>query len=130
MLSNAKIFISTFKGESSAQIASGNSSVESIKETKTVTIEIGDSLFVLSGSDVSIDCIASGTPPPVLNWRWNGREVISGARRGQIVITELSEGSRLTIQHLTSENAGQYECVATNTGGADRIASSITVLGA
>lgn len=122
--------ISSLEGESSAQILFGNSSVESIKGTEKVDIQIGDSLYILSGSDVSIDCIARGTPPPVINWRWDGREVISGARRGQLLIADLSEGSRLSVQKFTTENAGQYECVATNTGGADRIASSITVLGA
>lgn len=104
--------------------------MESITGIAKVTIQIGDSLYILSGSDVSVNCIARGTPPPVISWRWNGREVTPGERRGQLIISQLSEGSRLTIKQLTSENAGQYECVAKNTGGADRITSSITVLGA
>ena len=118
------------EGESSAQIVPGNKSVESIEGTAKVAIQIGDSLNILSGSDISIDCIASGTPPPVLKWRWNGREVISRSKTKKFIITEITDGSRLSIQQLTSENEGQYECVATNTGGADRIASVITVLGA
>ena len=118
------------EGESSAQIVPGNKSVESIEGTAKVAIQIGDSLNILSGSDISIDCIASGTPAPVLKWRWNGREVISRSRTKKFIITEITDGSRLSIQQLTSENEGQYECVATNTGGADRITSVITVLGA
>ncbi|KAL9986930.1 hypothetical protein ACROYT_G001147 [Oculina patagonica] len=117
-------------GESSAQIQSGNSSIESIKSTTKVSIRIGDSLHVLSGSDVSIDCRASGTPRPAINWRWDGRRVISGARRGQYAITDITDGSRLTVWQMASVNAGQYECIAFNTGGADRIASTITVIDA
>ena len=94
-----------------------------------VAIEIGDSLHALSGSDVSIDCVARGTPRPVINWRWNGRDVISGSRGGQYTITDIPDGSRLTIWQALARNAGQYECVAINTGGADRIASVITILG-
>lgn len=73
--------------------------------------------------------MASGTPPPVINWRWKGREVIPGRGRRQVTITQIQGGSRLTIEQLTSEKAGQYECVASNTGGADGIVSRITVLG-
>lgn len=119
----------TSAGESSAQIQSGNSSIESVKSTTKVSIQIGDSLHVLSGSDVFIDCLASGTPRPAINWRWDGRRVISGSRRGQYAITDITDGSRLTVWQMTSENAGQYECIAFNTGGADRIASTITVIG-
>lgn len=119
----------TFVGESSAQIQSGNNSIESIKDTRKVNIKIGDSLHVLSESDVSIECLASGTPRPVINWRWNGRPVVSGARRGQYAIKDITDGSHLTIWQITSENAGQYECIAFNTGGAERSTSSITVIG-
>lgn len=118
-----------FLGESSAQIQFGNSSIESIKGITKIAIEIGDSLHVLSGSDVSIDCVARGTPRPVINWRWNGRDVISGSRRGQYAVTDIPDGSRLTIWQMLAGNAGQYECVAINTGGADRRASAITILG-
>lgn len=118
-----------FSGESSAQIQYGNSSIESIKKTAKVAIEIGDRLHVLSGSDVSIDCVARGTPRPVIYWRWNGREVISGSREGQYTIKDIPNGSRLTVWQMLVENAGQYECVAINTGGGDRVASTITILG-
>ena len=84
---------------------------------------------MLSGSDVSIDCVARGTPRPVINWRWNGREVISRSRGGQYAITDIPNGSRLTVWQMLAENAGQYECIAINTGGGDRIASTITILG-
>lgn len=116
-------------GESTAQITPGNSSFEFITEKTKVSIQIGDSLKVLTGSDVSIDCLAHGTPPPIINWRRNGQDVRSGGRRGQFIITELSEGSRLVIKQITSQSTGQFECVATNTGGADRTASRITVFG-
>lgn len=123
-------FLSVFLlGESTAQITPGNSSLEFITEKTKASIQIGDSLKVLAGSDVSIDCLAHGTPPPIISWRRNGKDVRSSGRRGQFVITELSEGSRLAITQITSQITGHFECVATNTGGADRTASSITVLG-
>lgn len=76
---------------------------------------------------MSVDCLASGTPSPVINWRLDGRQVIS---TGKFVIIDIAGGSRLTVRQLSSENAGQYECIAFNVGGADRITSAITVLGA
>lgn len=123
------LFLCVFLGESTAQITPGNSSLEFITEKTKASIQIGDSLKVLAGSDVSIDCLAHGTPPPIISWRRNGKDVRSSGRRGQFVITELSEGSRLAIKQITSQITGHFECVATNTGGADRTASSITVLG-
>ncbi|XP_068741513.1 hemicentin-1-like isoform X2 [Montipora capricornis] len=117
-------------GESTAKITPGNSSVEFITGVSKLSIRIGDTLKVIRGSEISVDCIAHGTPPPITNWRLNGSDLRSGALKRQLNITELSEGSRLTIKQLTSQDSGWYECIAINTGGPDRTASSITVLDA
>lgn len=47
-----------------------------------VVIEIGDSLYVFLGFDVIIDCVVCGIFCLLLNWRWNGCDVILGLRRG------------------------------------------------
>ena len=122
-------FIFIFLGESTAKITPGNSSVEFITGVSKLSIRIGDTLKVIRGSEISVDCIAHGTPPPITNWRLNGSDLRSGALKRQLNITELSEGSRLTIKQLTSQDSGWYECIAINTGGPDRTASSITVFG-
>ena len=123
------LFCFLFEGESSAQILSGNRSVQSIKGTQPVSIRIGDRLHVLSGANVFIGCSARGTPPPEISWRRDGRTVRTGDREGKFEIRAAPEGSRLSIWQFSKEVAGQYECVATNIGGADRVASIITVLG-
>lgn len=113
-------------GKSGAEIQSGNNSVKSIEGQGEVSIQIGDSLQVLSGSDVSIDCLASGTPSPVINWRWNERQVSS---TGRFVIKEIAGGSRLIARKLTLGSAGQYQCTAFNVDGSDRVTSTVTVIG-
>ena len=116
-------------GESSASIAHGNSNVESIKSLDPVNIKIGDRLHVLSGSDVTVDCMASGTPAPFIKWRRNGQPLKSGDAERQFKIRDITGGSQLKISQVSSDVQGHFECIATNLGGAERRVSSISVVG-
>ena len=116
-------------GESSASIVFGSNIIESITSLAPVNTKIGDSVYVLSGSDVTIDCLASGTPAPFITWRRDGRPIKSGDRGGQFQIRQLAGGSRLITQQISVDIQGNFECIATNLGGADRRISTIRVQG-
>ena len=91
-----------------------------------VRLSIGMNLIVLSGTKVTLECNARGTPTPFITWRKSGKRLSSDER---YKITSTGQVSTLIIESVTLEDRGQINCVATNLGGADRRVSSITVKG-
>ncbi|XP_076126836.1 hemicentin-1 [Alosa pseudoharengus] len=63
------------------------------------------------GSEVTLSCSASGSPPPKLFWS-HGNIFISRNHRMTV-----SERGTLTIRHAIAEDAGNYTCLATNEAG-------------
>lgn len=72
------------------------------------TIEDGERVMqVKENSTLSIECLASGTPPPKINWLKDGMPF------------EQSEtaGNRLVIQNVQPGYDGRYTCEASNEAG-------------
>ncbi|KAM4703888.1 neurotrimin isoform 1-T1 [Rhinophrynus dorsalis] len=67
-------------------------------------VEISNNIAVNEGNNVSLICIATGRPEPVVNWRY-----LSPKARGFV-----SEDEYLEITGITREQSGQYECSASN----------------
>ncbi|OCT72269.1 hypothetical protein XELAEV_18035241mg [Xenopus laevis] len=67
-------------------------------------VDISSNIAVNEGSNVSLICIASGRPEPVVNWRY-----LSPKARGFV-----SEDEYLEITGITREQSGIYECSASN----------------
>ena len=71
-----------------------------LKSPPKVVAHIGDTLI--------LNCSATGDPQPVISWRKQGGELLAG-RSQQI------NGS-LVIRGLTTNETGNYDCVATSVG--------------
>jgi len=82
---------------------------------KTVLKEI--EIYV--GTNSTIRCDVGGNPPPKVTW-----EGVNGSSIGSNMKVE---GTNLKIYGVRLENAGSYECVATNKDGESRSPAKITV---
>ena len=58
--------------------------------------------------EVTLLCRADGSPPPVISWRKDSGQLPTGRTRIQ--------GGSLTINGLSTSDAGTYTCVATSAG--------------
>ncbi|GAB1286208.1 Hemicentin-2 [Apodemus speciosus] len=67
---------------------------------------------VLENASVTLECLASGVPPPDVSW-FKGRQPISTQRR--VVVS--ADGRVLHIERAQLSDAGSYRCVATNVAG-------------
>ncbi|XP_066112042.1 hemicentin-2 isoform X1 [Saccopteryx bilineata] len=67
---------------------------------------------VLENASVTLECLASGVPPPDISW-FKGRQPVS-ARKG---VTVFADGRVLLIERAQFSDAGSYQCVASNVAG-------------
>lgn len=72
---------------------------------------INDTLNVITGVPVILNCPATGEPKPKINWQMNSTALTNG--RIQIV----DEGQKLIIFSSKIDDSGTYACVARNTVG-------------
>ncbi|KAM4652782.1 neurotrimin [Discoglossus pictus] len=68
-------------------------------------VEISSDIAVNEGGNVSLKCIASGRPEPVVNWRYLSPTKAHGF---------VSEDEYMEIAGITREQSGLYECSASN----------------
>lgn len=76
---------------------------------------VSEKITAMAGHTISLNCSAAGTPTPTLLWVLpNGTELRSGQRLHRFF--HKGDG-RLHISGLSSEDAGAYRCVASNSAG-------------
>ncbi|KAK2580567.1 hypothetical protein KPH14_007691 [Odynerus spinipes] len=65
------------------------------------------------GSTVTLSCDAVGVPPPKISWFFNTEPInhLLGSRY------EIEEDGSLTIQKLTMDDSGMFQCLASNDAG-------------
>lgn len=76
-------------------------------------------LFVKSGSDINLTCIASqiSNPPSFIYWYKGGRVVNYSQRGGINVQTDRNtKTSKLIIARATPGDSGNYTCAPSNSG--------------
>ncbi|XP_035996829.1 hemicentin-1 isoform X1 [Fundulus heteroclitus] len=73
-----------------------------------------EDLTAVLDSSVSIECVATGSPRPQLNWLRNGLPLPISSN-----IRLLSAGQVLRITRIQVSDAGSYTCVASNRAGVD-----------
>lgn len=76
-------------------------------------------LFVKSGSDINLTCIASqiSNPPSFIYWYKGGRVVNYSQRGGINVQTDRNtKTSKLIIARATPSDSGNYTCAPSNSG--------------
>ncbi|VVC38056.1 Hypothetical protein CINCED_3A025894, partial [Cinara cedri] len=72
------------------------------------------------GPDVSLKCIAIGTPTPQITWKFDGNEVSPSEMRISVsqYVTEIGDVvSHFNISKVQVEDGGVYECIVTNKAG-------------
>ncbi|XP_033885551.3 hemicentin-1-like isoform X1 [Acipenser ruthenus] len=76
--------------------------------------KIPDELTAILDSSINIECVATGSPPPQLNWLKNGLPLPISSQ-----IRLLSAGQVLRIVRTQVSDTGTYTCVASNRAGVD-----------
>ena len=91
----------------------------------------------VSGSTVNIACSAVAYPRPTFAWRYGDSgqivESVEEVRRGDIPVVVSTDSRRvstdheglLTIRNATADDAGRWECIATNDLG---VGSDVAIL--
>ncbi|XP_039085354.1 hemicentin-2 [Hyaena hyaena] len=77
---------------------------------------------VLENASVTLECLASGVPPPDISW-FKGRQPLS-ARKG---VTVSADGRVLHIEQARFSDAGSYRCVAANVAGSTELQYGLRV---
>ncbi|CAO1318238.1 unnamed protein product [Diamesa serratosioi] len=81
-------------------------------------------MVVREGSNVTLKCAATGSPPPTITWRREGGEKIM--LPGGIEVQNI-EGSALNIPRVNRLNMGSYLCIASN-GVPPTVSKRITLI--
>ena len=70
-------------------------------------------LTLFPGQSRTLDCTASGQPPPTITWTRNGLPVPSAS----LPSLSLADNGSLVLSEVTGTEEGNYSCVATNQRG-------------
>uniref|UniRef100_A0A3P9MBI0 Matrix-remodelling associated 5a n=1 Tax=Oryzias latipes TaxID=8090 RepID=A0A3P9MBI0_ORYLA len=79
-----------------------------------------------TGSPISLNCSASGSPEPDVSWILPDNSIV-GLRTNSSRARVFSNGT-LVVQKVQASDAGYYRCVAMNNQGTDTAASKVIVL--
>ena len=97
----------------------------SLSDIVPVQATVGSAITALSGSRITIACLADGIPTPTVAWN-RGEELLHTSSTGNK--TAVSSGI-LTIANATTDDTGEYLCTAMSEVGVDRESSKVTVIG-
>ena len=77
----------------------------------------------VAGETTVLECMASGSPKPRLNWTKDGGPLVATERHFFTADSQL-----LIIVHTKTSDAGRYECEMTNPLGVERDSTMLTVI--
>lgn len=101
-------------------------------------ISISPTTQTSPGEDVTLECVVIGFPSPNITWTRDSISFIEGLlapvvpARGSVMNSQINDTtirSVLLISHITSDDAGIYTCVATNSEGVDYDEVEVIVAG-
>ncbi|XP_066456008.1 matrix-remodeling-associated protein 5 [Eleutherodactylus coqui] len=95
------------------------------QQPKILLPRFKDTLVYL-GDRITMDCNASGIPPPHISWILPDRRILRTASTTESRIMLFSNGS-LSIKDVTFPDRGIYKCVAGNVAGADSLTVKLQV---
>ena len=72
-------------------------------------------LHVGEGDSIELPCQASGSPPPFIQWRFNGQPVTSGLASAASV--NRITGKLVILNAIADDHTGFYQCFARNKAG-------------
>ena len=90
---------------------------------------------VVSGEDLIVECQGRADPLPVIQW-FRGNQQLNDVDQSALHVSITSQSidgvttsSRLTVRGFTSEEAGEYSCVAVNALGNDSRSFQVNTVG-
>lgn len=105
-----------YLGKNSLYSMCNNNTSSTVSKAKILA---NPELFIKSGSDINLTCVALQAPaPPSFIYWYRGGRVINYSQRGGIsVITEpQTRTSKLIISHATPSDSGNYTCSPSSAG--------------
>jgi len=85
-----------------------------------------DEYTVIVDNPILMSCEVTGIPAPQVTWTTHGQDLADVKDAGTFDV--LANGA-LRIDHVTAEDAGMYECVATNVAGNATMSVTLNVQG-
>ena len=85
-----------------------------------------DDYTVIVDNPILMSCEVTGIPPPQITWTTHGEDVTDV--KDDSTFHVLANGA-LRIDHVTTEDSGMYECVATSVAGNATMAVTLNVQG-
>lgn len=93
-----------------------------LNNTNPYTTKVGGTINGFPGTPITIKCIVTGEPSPIIKWLKDGVDVKLGPRT--FIDTERS----LVISKTVRDDSGRYTCIATNLVGSDSADTAINML--
>lgn len=103
-------------------ISSQEINITDVDSSKPVVVPIGASVTTIVNATVVITCPTKGSPQPVVTWKHDGRFIVAGAR------FQVND-TALIIREVRLNDAGRYECIASNRFGRDVQSLSLDITG-
>ena len=88
-----------------------------------VALKVGDDVTAIAGTEVTIQCLASGVPDPKVTWYYNGQVC------PEKHLSSYGYGISFHNKAILSSAGGNYTCVARNAFGSVSVTSSLHVIG-
>ena len=96
--------------------------IESMDQNPLAMI-VGDNVTALTNTSVTVQCNASGVPPPIITWTQDGRKISSGDRYA------IQDSGSLFIREPDKSDTAQYTCTAENVVGKVSASSIVQIVG-
>ena len=103
----------------------------SLPEIVPQWVETFQEVVAHPGNHVSVQCITTGIPLPVISWSIDGLPIKSNSQHliTSAVDKEGNAISKLSINSPSVEDGGVYSCSATNNGGQAHHSARINIYG-
>ena len=103
------------------RITSDTGTIDALDKRQAVSSSVGMTVQTFTGTSVTLQCQAEGSPMPVVSWSKNGQPLAS---KGRISI---SGDGTLTVRNTRAQDTGRYKCSAKNAIGETSEASSVYI---
>lgn len=123
------------EGTYTCTASNGLSSASTISESSKLDIQeipsilrFPESVNVLEGQELTLECATKGKPKPITTWIFNGKLIrIEELNKG--ILIKGSDGSKLSIPKTNSQlHSGIYQCFSTNELGSTYASSIVNIV--
>ncbi len=104
-------------------ILSSKKKLTAIHGENQVILKVGDDATTIAGTEVTIQCLASGVPDPKVTWYHNGRVCPENH------LSSYGYGISFHSKAIKHSESGNYTCVASSAFGSVSMTSSLHIIG-